>query len=201
MCLPVWVVDDGSSDATEKMAMSAGAFTLRHPSNCGKGKALLTGFRALMAGGFTSAVTVDADGQHPTEEALRMAAHPSPAETLILAVRDLARDGAPKNSQFSNSVSNRFLSWFTGLSLKDTQCGLRRYPISKTLELHPKSMGYAFEAEVLIRAVRAGIRIEQVPVRVWYPEPSQRISHFHNVKDPAKIVCRVLGTWLDRGAP
>ena len=201
VCLPVWVVDDGSSDDTYGAATQAGANALRHTSNCGKGAALLTGFRELLAQGFEAVVTVDADGQHPAEEALRLAQHPAPRASLVLAIRDLARDGAPKNSQFSNSVSNRFLSWFTGLELRDTQCGLRRYPLSEVLSLHTKSLGYAFESEIIIRAARAGLAIEQVPARVWYPVPSERISHFHNVKDPVRIIFRVLGAWFDRGAP
>ncbi len=150
--------------------------------------------------GFNAVVTLDADRQHPAEEALRLARLPLASETLILGVRDLIRDGAPKNSQFSNSISNRFLSWFSGQSLQDTQCGLRRYPLPQILELPLKSPGYAFEAEVILRAARAGWPIVQTPVRVWYPPPSARVSHFHSVKDPTRIVLRVLGTWLDHRA-
>jgi glycosyltransferase involved in cell wall biosynthesis len=199
--LPIWVVDDGSSDETASAAAQAGAHTLRHPSNRGKGAALLTGFFALAEQGFDAAVTVDADGQHPADETLKLATHPASPDTLVLGIRDLVRDGAPRNSQFSNSVSNRFLSWFSGQSLTDTQCGLRRYPLREVLRLRLKSAGYAFEAEVILRAARAKIPIEQVSVRVWYPAAPDRISHFHNVKDPARIVFRVLGTWLERGVP
>jgi len=198
--IPVWVVDDGSADETAIVAARAGAKVLRHPTNLGKGAALLTGFQALAKEGFDAVVTLDADGQHPSEEALRLALLEAPADSLILGVRNLSRDGAPKNSQFSNSVSNRFLSWFTGQSLRDTQCGLRRYPLPQTLGLRLKSPGYAFEAEVILRAARAGWTIEQTPVRVLYPPQASRVSHFHVVKDPARIVLRVLSTWLERGA-
>jgi glycosyltransferase involved in cell wall biosynthesis len=196
----VWLVDDGSSDNTASVAEQSGARVIRLSSNRGKGVALLTGFRALASEGFNAAVTVDADRQHPAAEVLRLAELPSPPETLVLGVRDLIRDGAPKNSQFSNAISNLFLSWFTGHALRDTQCGLRRYPLPQVLELRPKSTGYALEAEVILRAARAAWPIEQVPVRVWYPPPMERISHFHSVKDPARIVFRVLWTWLDRRA-
>jgi glycosyltransferase involved in cell wall biosynthesis len=196
----LWVVDDGSSDDTALVAESAGAKVLRHAANRGKGAALLTGFRALVSEHFEAVVTLDADGQHPPQEALRLARHSAPAQALILGVRDLKRDGAPENSRFSNGVSNRFLSWFSGLRLLDTQCGLRRYPLPQTLELLCKSPGYAFEAEVILRAARAGLTIEQTPVRVVYPPPAKRLSHFHVWKDPTRIVFRVLGTWLERGA-
>jgi glycosyltransferase involved in cell wall biosynthesis len=198
--LPILLVDDGSTDDTAKVAQDAGAKVIRHVTNRGKGAALLTGLRALALKGFEAAVTVDADGQHPAEEALRLAYLPTPAETLVLGVRDLVRDGAPRSSQFSNSISNRFLSLFSGRSLGDTQCGLRRYPLPQVLDLATRSPGYAFEAEVILRAARAGLKIVQIPVRVWYPPASARVSHFHSVKDPTRIVFRVLGTWLERGA-
>jgi hypothetical protein len=47
---------------------------------------------------------------------------------------------------------------------------------------------------VLLRAARARIPIVQVPVRVVYPPEHQRVSHFHDVRDPARIVGRVLCT-------
>ncbi len=197
---PIWLVDDGSTDDTTGVAQGAGAEVIRHTSNRGKGAALLTGLRALAGEGFEAAVTVDADGQHPAEEAVRLACHSAPAEALVLGVRNLVRDGAPRSSQFSNSVSNRFLSLFSGQSLRDTQCGLRRYPLPQVLDLATRSPGYAFEAEVILRAARAGLQIVQTPVRVFYPPPSARVSHFHPVRDPTRIVFRVLSTWLDRGA-
>ena len=195
--VPLWVVDDGSTDGTSDQARRAGARVLRHEYNQGKGAALLTGFEAIAQRGFEAVVTFDADAQHPPEEAMRLALLPLAPERLILGIRDLARDGAPKNSQFSNSISNYFLSRFAGMHLADTQCGLRRYPLPQTLELRPASPGYALEAEIILRAARAGWVIDQIPVRVVYPPQDQRISHFHVVRDPTRIVFRVIQTWLD----
>ena len=87
----VVVVDDGSTDATAERARDAGAEVLRHPVNRGKGRALLTGFRAAFDRGACAAVSVDADGQHPPEEALKIALDPAPPDALVLAVRDLLR--------------------------------------------------------------------------------------------------------------
>ena len=104
--------------------------------------------------------------------------------------------GAPSANQFSNGISNRFLSWFSGLPLRDTQCGLRRYPVQRTLALAPRAEGFAFEAEIILRAAKAGIPIHQVPIEVVYPPQGERTSHFHVVKDPARIIYRVLHTVL-----
>jgi len=193
---PVIVVDDGSTDGTATEAERAGAVLVRHPQNRGKGAALHSGFARALELGADAAVTVDADGQHPPEEALRVAQHPAPRTTLVLAVRDLVRDGAPRANRFSNAFSNRFLSWFGRRPLADTQCGLRRYPLPETLSLGARSPGYAFEAEVLLRAVRRGWDVAELATRVIYPPPGERLTHFHSVRDPARIVYRVLESTL-----
>ena len=190
----VLVVDDGSRDGTSEAARAAGARVVRHAQNQGKGCALRTGFDALRAAGADAAVCVDADGQHPPEEAARLARDPSPRSVLLLGVRDLVRDGAPRANVFSNRFSNRFLSFALGRTLSDTQCGLRRYPLPETLDLGGRAKGYGYEAELILRAARLGWEIVEVPVRVIYPPEGERVTHFHSVRDPARIVYRVLFT-------
>jgi glycosyltransferase involved in cell wall biosynthesis len=191
------VVDDGSTDGTGEVASAAEAAVVRHAQNLGKGAAIASGLRWAHAHGVTHIVTADADGQHPADEILRLAAVEAPSNALVLGVRDLRRDGAPKANRFSNGLSNRFLSLFTGLPLHDTQCGLRRYPVRETLALHCEDTGYAFEAEVILRAARAGLPIRQIPIRVIYPDAAERLSHFHVVRDPLRIVTRVVRTLLE----
>jgi len=119
---------------------------------------------------------------------------PAPDHALVLGVRDLVAAGAPRVNRFSNGFSNFFLELFSGRHLADTQCGLRRYPVAATLALGVRADGYAFEAEVILRAARAGWAIVQLPVRVVYPPEHERITHFHPVRDPTRIVLRVLHT-------
>ena len=191
----VLVIDDGSNDDTAAIARAAGADVLVHHHNMGKGAALRTGMRAAWQRGFDVAITIDGDGQHPPDEALRMHACHHDAAALVIGVRDLVGAGAPRPNQLSNSFSNRVLSAFTGAELLDTQCGLRRYPIAATLALGGHEDGYGYEAEILMRAIAAGIAIEHESIRVLYPP--NRISHFDAVRDPTKIVARVVRTALE----
>jgi glycosyltransferase involved in cell wall biosynthesis len=198
---PVLVVDDGSRDATREEARKAGAEVLVHDRNHGKGVALVTGLSHAHARGFDVALTVDADGQHPAESAKRVLHATDDPRALVLGIRDLVRGGAPRANQMSNGISNFFLSRFTGRTLADTQCGLRRYPVKETLALQSSASGYAFEAEVLLRALAAGLPLVEVPIDVVYPR--DRVTHFHKVKDPARIISAVLRTLFDlrvRGA-
>ena len=80
-----------------------------------------------------------------------------------------------------------------GLALPDMQSGFRVYPVARTLGLGVRARHFAFETEVLIRAVRAGIEIESVPVAVYYPPPGQRASHYRGFVDTVRIIFVVLG--------
>lgn len=188
----VLVVDDGSRDDTARRAKDAGAIVVAHDRNRGKGVALRTGLDAALRAGHGSAVTIDADGQHPAHEAARLAALPPSPDAIVLGVRDLARAGAPRPNQISNAISNGFLSAFSRQRLADTQCGLRRYPLPLALALGGRDDGYAFEAEVILLAIAAGARIIEVPIEVVYP--SDRVTHFDSVKDPMRVVRRVVLT-------
>ncbi len=190
----VVVVDDGSRDRSGDVAERAGATVVRHARNRGKGAALRTGFEHALSLGAQTAITVDADGQHRASDAVLLATDSAPPGALVLGVRDLVGGGAPRSNRFGNGVSNFFVSWFSGCRLGDTQCGLRRYPIRATLELGCDDDGYAFEAEALLRAVRAGWTIVEIPVGVVYPAPGEGKSHFRLPHDPARIVLRVVRT-------
>lgn len=201
----VFVVDDGSSDGTAGVATAYGVRAVSHEHNRGKGAALRTGFAEAAQLGYDAALTVDADGQHPASAARRILHASDDPNDLVLGVRDLAGAGAPRANQLSNRFSNLVLSGFSRTWLADTQCGLRRYPIAPVLALGCRASGYAFEAEVLLRALAAGLHVREVPVDVVYPPGSDRVTHFDSVRDPARIVAAVLRTMADvhllRNAP
>lgn len=191
------VVDDGSRDATAKVAAERGAIVLPSRSrtsaerkNHGKGAALRTGLEAAQERGFTVALSVDADGQHPPDAARRVLHASADEGALVLGIRDLASAGAPRANRVSNGISNYFVSRFARVAMRDTQCGLRRYPVARTLALEPRGEGYDFEAEILLRAAWAGVSIVETPVTVLYPE--DRTTHFRVSHDPWKILGNVL---------
>ena len=193
----VIVVDDGSTDGTGRVAVAHGAELVRHEHNRGKGAAIRSGLLEAARRGFDMAVTADADGQHPGRSARSVLWASEDSRALVLGVRNFARDGAPPSNRFGNGVSNFFLSAFARRKLDDTQCGLRRYPVAETLSLHARSPGYAFEAEVLLRALAAGLPVVEVPIEVRYPPEAMRRSHFRRLRDPALIVVTVASTVLE----
>jgi glycosyltransferase involved in cell wall biosynthesis len=198
------VIDDGSRDDTARVAEEHGARVVRHEANRGKGAALVTGLTEAKRLGFDVAVAVDADGQHPASSAREVLGAADDPRALVLGVRDLDAAGAPGSNKYGNGVSNWWLSFFAGRPLRDTQCGLRRYPVNETLALGVRARGYAFEAEVVLRASAARWPIVERQIAVVYSPEHARRTHFRKVLDPTRIVLTVIRTATElrlRGAP
>ncbi len=194
------VVDDGSKDRTAMLALQAGADVIRHRHNLGKGAGLVTGLERARELGFDVAISVDADGQHPASSARTVLFAEEDPAVLVLGVRDLVRAGAPLANRRSNSVANFWISNLSGVPMRDTQCGLRRYPVARTLDLDVKARGYAFESEILLRGVAAGMQVHEVEIDVLYPPEKDRLTHFRDVRDVTAITLVITFTFLGQKA-
>jgi glycosyltransferase involved in cell wall biosynthesis len=195
----VVVVDDGSSDATAERARQAGAAVLSHATNRGKGVALLTGMRWLHEHGVEHVLTMDADRQHLAEQipVLLAVAEQNP-RSIVIGDRRLEQltEVTTPLKRFGNRFANRWVEIACGMRIPDTQSGFRVYPVAATLQLGVRAERFAFETEVLIRAARAGIAIESVPIEVYYPRPEERVSHFRPFADTVRIIFVVVGLIL-----
>ena len=193
----VLVVDDGSRDATADAAKAAGAEVLRHPENRGKGAALRTGLAALAERGATHVLTLDGDGQHlPEDIPILLGAAAEAPRALVLGARQHEPGSLAPIRVFGNRFANRWVEIACGAALEDTQSGFRVYPVAETLALGCRANRFAFETEAVIRAVRAGIPVRSVPVRVYNPPPAERVSHFRSFSDSVRIVFTVIGLLL-----
>jgi len=177
---PVFVVDDGSTDDTpDRIAEIKGIHIICHKKNMGKGAALTSGFMAASAVA-DWAITVDADGQHYPEDALKLIAAISGGMwSIVVGAREgMVGEHVPWTSRFGRKFSN-FWVWISGgPALLDSQSGMRIYPLPQALYLGTKARRFQFEVEILVRARRKGVPVIEVPVRVKYNPAGSRISHF-----------------------
>jgi glycosyltransferase involved in cell wall biosynthesis len=184
--VPVIVVDDGSSDGSHRRVCANAALTLlRHPTNRGKGQALMTGMTAA-AGMADWAVTFDADGQHDPADARRLmaAAAADPRRPIIVGRREGMRGAqAHWTSRYGRSFSNFWVAVSGGHRTADSQSGFRVYPLPESLHLNVRSGGYQFEIEVLVKARWKGIPLVEAPVSVSYRPDGGRVSHFRPFVD------------------
>jgi glycosyltransferase involved in cell wall biosynthesis len=186
---PVIVVDDGSTDqGPTLLAREKGITLVTLPVNRGKAAALKAGFAEADALDFTHAITIDADGQHPTDALAKFAtACRQQPEALIIGIRDLKAAGAPAVRRLSNALSSFWFRFETGVRLSDTQCGYRVYPLATVQRLHVKSDRYAYELEILVKAAWAGIPLRSQPVLADYAAATSRLSHFAPLRDFVRI--------------
>ena len=196
-CDDVIVVDDGSTDSTPQLLRDiSGINVVTLPHNSGKGMALKAGFREAMRQGFAYAITLDADGQHfPEDIPLLLAANQQhPGALLVGQRKDLDSMERSGGSKFANAFSNFWFCVQTGRRLSDTQTGYRLYPLRHLHGLSLLTSRYEAELELLVFAAWHGVRLVQVPVRVYYPPREERVSHFRPTYDFARI--SVLNTVL-----
>lgn len=179
----VWVMDDGSRDATSRLAASAGAVVRRSEVNLGKGAALREGLAALGAAGFQWAITMDGDGQHDPGDIPKFLRAISSDYDLVVGNR---MAGARKMSPLRRNV-NIWMSQRIATRLKiecpDSQCGFRLIRLQAWTRLKFRTRRYEIESEMIAAFSKAGFRIGFVPVEV---APPQRPSRIAPVRDAAR---------------
>ena len=189
--LDVLVVNDGSTDATsdrleewQRQDHQVEIHVVTHPANRGKADALRTGFRAARDAGYTHAATIDTDGQHdPAHLRTLLDAAQRAPDALVLGDRSHQMENAPRGSRLGWWMSALGIRVETGLSIHDSQCGMRVYPLHVTRVIRGKAGRYGYEAEIIARIAWTGCPIVSVPVECHYMPQEQRISHFRPFVD------------------
>ncbi|MEA2238807.1 MAG: hypothetical protein QOC81_3531 [Thermoanaerobaculia bacterium] len=188
----VVVVDDGSSDRTSDAASAQGALVLRHPRRRGKGGAMKTGFAWALAHGFDGVIGVDADGQHlPSEIPKLLSCRAETGADMVIGGRShLFTQMLPRRRR-----ANRFSTWaiamLSGTAITDSQCGFRLYTAHLLRRLPLRAEGFDMDSEVIVRAGRAGLKLEMVPIEMGFVD-GITTSHYRAVRDTLRIAATVL---------
>jgi glycosyltransferase involved in cell wall biosynthesis len=197
---PVWVVVDGSTDGTERglreiAATDAALKLFVMPVNRGKGAAVLHGLQAAHAAGFTHALTMDADGQHPAEliAPFMQASQQRPA-AMVLG-RPVFDASAPLLRVRGRRISNWWTNLETlGAGIDDSLYGFRVYPIAELVAVmlrQPWMRRFDFDTEAVVRLAWRGVPPINLPAPVKYLRPEEGgVSHFRYGRDNALL------TWM-----
>ncbi len=199
---PVLVVDDGSGDDSARVAVAAGAEVIGHARRLGKGQALRTGLTAAGQRGASHVVTLDGDGQHAPGDVPRLltAARQTPGAIIVGSRVGLDGEAPQVPAERLNAihVAGFFVTWASGLSLRDTQSGFRVYPLSVLEGLSLRRGGFVLETEVLVEAGARGWPVLEVPITV-IPRAARR-SRFRPVVDVLSIGAYLAGQVIWRWA-
>ncbi|MEZ9258731.1 glycosyltransferase [Vibrio splendidus] len=191
--LPIIIVDDDSELETKQfltpLADSPSVTLVTLDQNQGKGGAVKAGIKRAQELGFSHAIQIDADGQHDLEAlpALIQASQGKPQR--LISGQPIYDESVPKARLYGRYATHIWV-WIETLSLsiKDSMCGFRAYPIDKTqtvLNKYDVGSRMDFDIEILVRLYWEGCDIDFVETRVIYPENG--ISHFDALWDNVKI--------------
>ena len=197
---PVWVVVDGSTDGTAAVLqdMAAGDDGLRVfvlPKNQGKGAAVLYGLDQAAQQGYTHALCMDSDGQHPANliEAFMECSQSTPA-AMVLGV-PVFDASAPALRVWGRKISN----WWANLEtlwagIGDSLYGFRVYPVDplrSVMRGQRWMRRFDFDPEAAVRLCWQGVPPINLPAPVKYLQAHEGgVSHFNYRRD------NLLLTWM-----
>ncbi len=167
---------------------------LHHEVNKGKGAALKNAFRYFLANrpdGF-GVVTVDGDNQHHPEDTRACCEHMLKTGHTVLGCRDFTMDHVPARSRFGNQTTSLIFKVFVGMTISDTQTGLRAIPrgvLEELVEVYGDRFEY--ETNMLLAFKTKGIAFEEVKIRTVYIEENKS-SHFRVIHDSWRIYKLIL---------
>ncbi len=197
---PVWVVVDGSTDGSaealvELAAHDPGLKVFVRPANRGKGAAVFYGFEAAFAAGYTHALTMDSDGQHPAESIRAfMTASANCPDAMVLG-RPVFDASAPLLRVRGRRISNWWTNMETlGAGIDDSLYGFRVYPIAALIEVMRHQLWmrrFDFDTEAVVRLAWRGVMPINIAAPVKYLAAAEGgVSHFRYGRDNALL------TWM-----
>lgn len=192
-----FVVNDGSDakclpifeQLKSKCEDGVNLYIFTHYKNLGKGRALKNAFNQIYTvfPNFECVVTLDADGQHAVEDIIKVAdstlAHPN---SLVLGSRKFG-EGVPFRSKFGNILTRNVMKVLCGISVRDTQTGLRGFSKQTLAEfLDIPGERYEYEMNVLLATKEKSIPIVEETIQTIYLDDNKS-SHFNPIKDSIRI--------------
>lgn len=200
------VVDDGSGpeyqEFFEKCAVLPAVTILSQNSNSGKGAALKRAFRFLLDKYpfFEGIVTADADGQHLTDDIVKVrdslvcaARKSAGSRTVFLGSRDFSSKGVPLRSRIGNRATTGLIRLLYGRKIRDTQTGLRGIPTSQLETLVTvKGDRFEYEMNALLDLLNRKIPVEEITIETVYHDIQNTQSHFRPIRDSVQVWFQIL---------
>jgi len=191
----ILVVDDGSSDRSLEIAQAKEANVSRQ-NHQGKGHVIRSGFKWAKG---NIVVTLDSDGSHKPEEI------PLILQCMLENKADFAigsrfldsevnRAKIPKANRIGNRIFNSLIGVLTGIEISDSQSGFRAIRSSIINKIELNSRGYEVESEMLVKALKIGARVTEVPIS--FEQRTVGKSRLDPLKDGIKILHSIITSYL-----
>lgn len=191
------IVNDGSTDNTEKVLCDNNVPHIGYLNNKGKGYAVKIGAQVLIRTGYTHMLIMDADGQHLISDIpfflQCLKNHPNSA--LIGGNRLLNHRLMPLIRYYTNLfMSKVILSFIIGQKVSDSQCGMKLVNLEAFKKLSLKCNRFDFDTELLLEAGKHNLKIKNVPIHtVYHKGRKSKISPLSDTLRFIKLLWRYYG--------
>ena len=195
---PVLVVIDGSTDGSERAVLELaksepGLRVIVQPRNGGKGAAVLVGVEVAQREGFTHALVMDADGQHPADRVADFMRASQSAPAALVLGRPVFGPEAPLVRLKGRQISVNLVRWeILGRGIDDPLFGFRVYPLAQLVRVLRSTRGarrYDFDPEVAVRMFWGGTPTLNLPASCRYLSRAEGgVSHFRYVRDNLRMI-------------
>ena len=191
----VLVINDGSSDNTEKVARKAGADIITHRKNRGYGGAIKTALEEGLKRNARVTITFDADLQHDAKDIPKIIKPILSNESdIVIGSRFLEKNIDVKTyRKFGIRFITSLVRLFSGNNIRDAESGFRGYSIDSLKQLIPmlETEGMGMSAEILLKASVSKLKIVEVPRKEMYPENVQTSSQ-NPIKHGLSVILTIL---------
>jgi glycosyltransferase involved in cell wall biosynthesis len=178
----VLAVDDGSTDASpEILRQFPDVAVLTHERNCGYGRTISDAFAYADEWGYDWVITLDADEQHDPGQIQDFLKSASRDDADVISGSRYRKDQpsyqqVPGDRRQINHLITVLLNSILKTSLTDSFCGFKAYRVAGLRRLRLTVAGYAFPIQFWVQAARAGLRIEEIPIKLIYHDPTRRFG-------------------------
>ena len=191
----VLVVDDGSVDRSMEISKASGANVLEG-THQGKGYAIRHGLR-LAKGNII--VNLDADGSHKPEEIpLVLQCIIENKADFVIGSRffnaEVIKTKIPRVNRLGNKIFNGLIRLLTGMKISDSQSGFRAIRSAVIKKMALNSRGYELESEMLVKALKMGVRVIEVPI--CFEQRTVGKSRLDPIKDGIRILDSIITSYL-----
>ncbi len=174
----ILVIDDGSKDKSKDIALKEGVFVISHEFCKGKGEALKNGFDFALKNNFKAVITMDGDGQHLPEEAIKFVEKYRKKKEVDIWIgkRNIFSEKMPLIRKITNLSMSVLLSLLSFQWIPDTQCGFRLIKIDVLRKVKLYTSHFETESEILIKSAWQRFKIKSIPIKTIYNKEKSKIK-------------------------
>ncbi len=192
------VINDGSTDLTEKKARETEVGVINLINNVGKGNALRIGFIRSLG---NNVMTVDADGSHHEDDIKRLIMtffQNNQNKCQMLIGSRFIKKSKYQFTSSMNIVGNKIFKYLllliSGVYITDSQSGLRIFDKRLLSFINSSSNGYEIESELTAEALGMGFHINEIAINC---KPRVHgISHLNSFRDGFKIIKTIIYSYF-----